>query len=414
MIAAKGIRLNGRGVAAADVANDGRMDIAINTIGGKLVLLHPFGPEWALARRAAVPVCPGRGRHRRAAGRQAVDADRAGRQQLSLVGGPAHPLRPRRGDFGPLADGALSMGWARARAAMSARTRWCGSRPRRPSRSPRRELRPPCLRTARPHRRAVARSRGSGTTRRSTCSGWAAHRSRSRRATSSTLRQRPRRPGTRPAGSRPATTAISYAAYRLLVWRASYGANVDQAFARLTGRLRALCLSPDFTDTSGGSAAEVGNRIGAAAIAAGRNDGSNEALHYADPSYTPLNAPLVVARPRLDGARRDVLAAAGALAEGGPGRRLRPGQHPDVRELTMGRRAHVRTTASRPPRQASATRRAPPTSGPRSQRSAPRRRPPRRSSSMHPRSPGTESPGRCRPGEPSPRASPATSGSISR
>ena len=37
-------RLNGRGLAAADVDNDGRMEIAINTIGGKLLLLQPTGP----------------------------------------------------------------------------------------------------------------------------------------------------------------------------------------------------------------------------------------------------------------------------------------------------------------------------------------------------------------------------------
>ena len=40
-----GLRLNGRGLAAADAGNDGRMDIAINTIGGKLVLLRPVGPS---------------------------------------------------------------------------------------------------------------------------------------------------------------------------------------------------------------------------------------------------------------------------------------------------------------------------------------------------------------------------------
>ena len=45
VVAAKGMQLNGRGAAAADVANDGRMDVAINTIGGKLVLLHPSGPS---------------------------------------------------------------------------------------------------------------------------------------------------------------------------------------------------------------------------------------------------------------------------------------------------------------------------------------------------------------------------------
>ena len=51
-----GLRLNGRGLAAADVDNDGRMEIAINTIGGKLVLLRPTGAERPLARRAAVAV----------------------------------------------------------------------------------------------------------------------------------------------------------------------------------------------------------------------------------------------------------------------------------------------------------------------------------------------------------------------
>src|SRR5581483_11935657 len=34
------LRVNGRGLAAADYDNDGRMDVAVNTIGGRLVLLH--------------------------------------------------------------------------------------------------------------------------------------------------------------------------------------------------------------------------------------------------------------------------------------------------------------------------------------------------------------------------------------
>ena len=36
-----GLRVNGRGLAAADVDNDGRMEIAVNSIGGKLLLLKP-------------------------------------------------------------------------------------------------------------------------------------------------------------------------------------------------------------------------------------------------------------------------------------------------------------------------------------------------------------------------------------
>jgi Na+-translocating ferredoxin:NAD+ oxidoreductase RnfD subunit len=38
------VRTNGRGVAAADYDNDGRVDLAVNTIGGKLLLLHNTGP----------------------------------------------------------------------------------------------------------------------------------------------------------------------------------------------------------------------------------------------------------------------------------------------------------------------------------------------------------------------------------
>ncbi len=88
--------------------------------------------------------------------------------------------------------------------------------------------------------------------------------------------------------------AISYAAYRVLVWDASFDSNLSRTFALLTRELRALCYSPDFTATSGRSPAVLGNRIAAAAIAAGRHDGSNESLHYADPTFTSPNQPLIV------------------------------------------------------------------------------------------------------------------------
>ena len=39
-----GLRVNGRGLAAADVDNDGRLEIAVNSIGGKLLLLKTSGP----------------------------------------------------------------------------------------------------------------------------------------------------------------------------------------------------------------------------------------------------------------------------------------------------------------------------------------------------------------------------------
>jgi hypothetical protein len=56
----------------------------------------------------------------------------------------------------------------------------------------------------------------------------------------------------------------------------------------LQEQLRALCLSPGYLGP---------NAVATAAIRAGATDGSNEALHYADPTYTPQNGPLVVSQP---------------------------------------------------------------------------------------------------------------------
>ena len=41
----KAVKVNGRGLAAADFDNDGRVDLAVNTIGGKLMLLHNTGAQ---------------------------------------------------------------------------------------------------------------------------------------------------------------------------------------------------------------------------------------------------------------------------------------------------------------------------------------------------------------------------------
>jgi hypothetical protein len=85
----------------------------------------------------------------------------------------------------------------------------------------------------------------------------------------------------------PSPVAISYAAYQLLLWRASFNSNLASTFAILTKQLRSLCLSPDAPP----------NRIAAAAIAAGGLDGSHESMHYADPSFLSQNAPLIVKQP---------------------------------------------------------------------------------------------------------------------
>jgi hypothetical protein len=83
--------VNGRGLAVADYDNDGRMDIAVNAIGGKLVLLHNTGDgrhwlEVRLARFApgavVTAVLPG--------GRRLVDEIQAGSSYLSSEDPRAH------------------------------------------------------------------------------------------------------------------------------------------------------------------------------------------------------------------------------------------------------------------------------------------------------------------------------------
>jgi hypothetical protein len=91
--------------------------------------------------------------------------------------------------------------------------------------------------------------------------------------------------------------ALSYAAYRLLLQRYSYAAGLQETFDELVATLERLCYRIDYVETEGDSPAAVGNRIAAAYIARGREDGANEKLRYADPQYKPANPPLVVEEP---------------------------------------------------------------------------------------------------------------------
>ena len=106
---ASGPRVNGRGLAAADYDNDGRVDVAINSIGGKLILLHNTGRVRTLARGEPCEVRARRGRHSRAPGRPPPRPPGPGGKQLSVVRGSSRPLRPRQSDEGesayrPLAE----------------------------------------------------------------------------------------------------------------------------------------------------------------------------------------------------------------------------------------------------------------------------------------------------------------------
>ena len=115
-------------------------------------------------------------------------------------------------------------------------------------------------------------------------------------------------------------TAISYAAYRLLLWRYSRAAGLQETFDELADTMRSLCYRIDYVSTEGDSPAALGNRIAAAAIAYGTRDGSLEDQRYVDTDYRPVNAPLVVAEPgapMTDPNRWQPLALAQIVAQNG-------------------------------------------------------------------------------------------------
>jgi hypothetical protein len=91
-------------------------------------------------------------------------------------------------------------------------------------------------------------------------------------------------------------TAMSYAAYRILLWRYGTVADLAKASDELGATMLSLCLRTDFTSTDGDSPAALGNRIAAAALEFGRSDGALEDERYKDPAYAPVNKPLEVAK----------------------------------------------------------------------------------------------------------------------
>jgi hypothetical protein len=91
--------------------------------------------------------------------------------------------------------------------------------------------------------------------------------------------------------------AMSFAAFRVLHWRYAEIGDLAEAPAQLEETMASLCYRTDFTDTEGDEPAALGNRIGAAVIEAGANDGSLEQDRYVDAAYLPPNDPLEVDLP---------------------------------------------------------------------------------------------------------------------
>ena len=289
------LRLNGRGLAAADAGNDGRMDVAINTIGGKLVLLRPRGAAGHWLEVATDPLLPGATvtvtlpdgrrltREVQAGGSYLSsedprlhfglgDATRAAKVVVRFPFGGATTLRNVRGDRLLVVH--------------------------RPSVAPRALAAPTSYQLAgcRPQGHVGSVAELWNRTALAVLEGGEASapvQARDLFDLSTAVWH-----AWRAADGRPAEqTAISYAAFRVLLWQAAHDANLRQTFALLTGTMRSLCYSPDFAATNGGSPAALGNRAAAAAIARGRTDGSLEAQHYVDATFVPENAPLRVSQP---------------------------------------------------------------------------------------------------------------------
>ena len=284
-----GLRLDGRGLAAADADNDGRMDIAVNTIGGKLVLLRPSGPSgnWldvALSRFSPGAVVTAT----LPDGRTLARTVQAGSSYLSSEDPRVH----------------LGLGAARTVARLTVRYPWGGTSVLTGVRADR-------IVTVKVPAAQPVRAPAASTPRIAECTPAAYGASvatlwdetavsvlragnASEPVQARDLFDLAAAMSSAAASASSPDAAVSYAAYRLLLWRASFDSNLSTTFGILTSRMRSLCYSPNFTRTDGDSPAAVGNRVAAAAIAAGRSDGSHEAMHYADPSYVPTNQPLIV------------------------------------------------------------------------------------------------------------------------
>jgi hypothetical protein len=114
--------------------------------------------------------------------------------------------------------------------------------------------------------------------------------------------------------------AMSFAAYRILLWRYATVADLADATEQLDAVMASLCYRPDYEATEGDDPAALGNRIADAVLAHGRTDWSLEEQRYADLTYQPVNDPLEVSEPgttMVDPDRWQPLSLAKQIAQNG-------------------------------------------------------------------------------------------------
>jgi Na+-translocating ferredoxin:NAD+ oxidoreductase RnfD subunit len=272
-------RLNGRGLAAADVGNDGRMDVAINSIGGKLVLLQPTGPSGHWLDIALSRFSPG--------AVVTVTLPDGSTQSRTVTAGSSYlSSEDPRVHFG--------LGAATRVARVTVRMPWGAVRTLSGVRAD--HVLTVSVPAPRPLRVPASATSCTPVPVRSIATYWDRAAVAALQAGNASEPVQARdlyhvsRAMWRAWSTSHSATAVSYAAYRVLVWDASFNSNLRRTFGMLESRLRALCLSP-------GDTTAPGNRIAASVIDAGRNDGSAEALHFVAANVTSTNQPLVVSQP---------------------------------------------------------------------------------------------------------------------
>jgi len=87
--------------------------------------------------------------------------------------------------------------------------------------------------------------------------------------------------------------AISYAAYRILIWRFTPSVGAGVSIPAIESHMLGLGYDPAVTTTTGITPAAIGNRIAQTIIDQGLVDGSNELNDYENQYYEPVNEPLL-------------------------------------------------------------------------------------------------------------------------